>query len=90
MEELPEDLMYGVFLNLQLKALIRFRSLSKRWNEIITSPAFAKDHMRTQNPRNNILFTDTHLGTCHMVDIYETDEAEYGMTHDGKSLMSAN
>uniref|UniRef100_A0A7N0VDM0 F-box domain-containing protein n=1 Tax=Kalanchoe fedtschenkoi TaxID=63787 RepID=A0A7N0VDM0_KALFE len=42
--ELPDELVYSILLNLPPKTLLRFRSVSKRWNDIITSRAFAKHH----------------------------------------------
>uniref|UniRef100_A0A7N1A2C8 F-box domain-containing protein n=1 Tax=Kalanchoe fedtschenkoi TaxID=63787 RepID=A0A7N1A2C8_KALFE len=57
-EELPEDVICLILLNLPVKFLLRFRSVSKSWNDIITSPAFAKHHCRNarSNPRAHHLF----------------------------------
>uniref|UniRef100_A0A7N0ZXY3 F-box domain-containing protein n=1 Tax=Kalanchoe fedtschenkoi TaxID=63787 RepID=A0A7N0ZXY3_KALFE len=43
-EELPDEHIYSILLNLPLKSLLRFRTVSKRWNAIITSRAFARHH----------------------------------------------
>lgn len=42
--ELHNDPMVVIFQKLPSKTLTRFRSLSKEWNKILTSPAFCKDH----------------------------------------------
>ncbi|KAL9687111.1 hypothetical protein QQ045_031507 [Rhodiola kirilowii] len=45
--ELPEHLIYSIFLKLPNKTLIRFLSLSKHWNETFTSRRFSMDQKKT-------------------------------------------
>uniref|UniRef100_A0A7N0TYB0 F-box domain-containing protein n=1 Tax=Kalanchoe fedtschenkoi TaxID=63787 RepID=A0A7N0TYB0_KALFE len=62
-EELAEDVICLILLNLPVKSLLRFRSVSKSWNDIITSRAFAKFHCRIahSNPRTYHLFKQVLL-----------------------------
>ncbi|CAM8915175.1 unnamed protein product [Rhodiola kirilowii] len=47
--ELPDDLIYSIFLLLPIKTLVRFRSLSKQWNQIICSRKFSLDRPLVSN-----------------------------------------
>uniref|UniRef100_A0A7N1A336 F-box domain-containing protein n=1 Tax=Kalanchoe fedtschenkoi TaxID=63787 RepID=A0A7N1A336_KALFE len=57
-EQLPEDLVYTIFLNLPVKTLLRFQSLSRRWNRIIAGRAFGKHHYLHNNNGNSKLRAD--------------------------------
>uniref|UniRef100_A0A7N1A239 F-box domain-containing protein n=1 Tax=Kalanchoe fedtschenkoi TaxID=63787 RepID=A0A7N1A239_KALFE len=43
--ELPQHLHYSILLLLPVKSLLRFRSVSKSWNEIITGRSFSMDRI---------------------------------------------
>ncbi|CAM8881605.1 unnamed protein product [Rhodiola kirilowii] len=47
--ELPDDLIYSIFLLLPINTLVRFRSLSKQWNQIICSRKFSLDRPPVSN-----------------------------------------
>ncbi|XP_020995509.1 F-box/kelch-repeat protein At3g23880-like [Arachis duranensis] len=59
---IPFDIVAKILLNLPVKSLLRFKSTCKSWNEFISDPQFAKDHLRASasdpNPnRNRFLVT---------------------------------
>ncbi|XP_058189826.1 F-box/kelch-repeat protein At3g23880-like [Rhododendron vialii] len=49
---LPEDVVVHILSRLPTKSLIRFRSVSKLWNSLITSPNFINSQSLT-NPKNS-------------------------------------
>ncbi|XP_057448181.1 F-box/kelch-repeat protein At3g23880-like [Lotus japonicus] len=58
---LPFDLIVEILCRLPVKPLLRFRSVSKSWNSLISDPKFAKMHRRCSPPD----FTRHHLILGH-------------------------
>ncbi|KAI8531041.1 hypothetical protein RHMOL_Rhmol11G0107000 [Rhododendron molle] len=52
---IPEDVVVGILSRLPTKSLIRFRSVSKLWNSLITSPNFIISHLNQllMSPKNS-------------------------------------
>lgn len=46
--QLPSDVMYNIFSRLPIKSLMRFRSVSKLWRELINDPQLSKLHTRKE------------------------------------------
>uniref|UniRef100_A0A7N0TTZ9 F-box domain-containing protein n=1 Tax=Kalanchoe fedtschenkoi TaxID=63787 RepID=A0A7N0TTZ9_KALFE len=46
MPDLCKDLVYEILLRCPVKSLLRFKSVSKQWSEIISSRSFTSDHLR--------------------------------------------
>ncbi|KAL3677330.1 hypothetical protein R1sor_027278 [Riccia sorocarpa] len=51
LNSLPDDVLHGVFEKLPFASLVRFRLVCKAWNELITSPEFA----RKNHPQKSVL-----------------------------------
>ncbi|MED6133393.1 hypothetical protein PIB30_027817 [Stylosanthes scabra] len=57
---IPFDVIANILLKLPVKSLLRFKSTCKPWNELISNPQFAKDHLRasaSDRSRNRFLVT---------------------------------
>ncbi|KAL4342848.1 hypothetical protein HN51_061157 [Arachis hypogaea] len=62
---LPFDLIIEILTRLPLTTLLRFRSVCKSWNSLITDPSFALNHLHASSPRR-LIFT-------RLADPYFTD-----------------
>lgn len=51
---LPEDLITEILLRLPVKSLLRFKSVCKKWNSLITNPTFAKSHHQHYTTHYNL------------------------------------
>ncbi|XP_074284093.1 F-box/kelch-repeat protein At3g23880-like [Silene latifolia] len=61
---LPEEILITyIFLRLPIKSLLRLKSVNKRFNSIISSPYFAKRHLKNSTSSNNN--KNTHLLINH-------------------------
>ncbi|CAM8899358.1 unnamed protein product [Rhodiola kirilowii] len=47
---LPDDIIFIILTRLPAKYVLRFRSVSKLWNTVISSPRFTRHHYLTDNP----------------------------------------
>ncbi|KAI5648199.1 hypothetical protein M9H77_34204 [Catharanthus roseus] len=66
---LPEDIITGMLLRLPVKSLKRFQCVAKRWDSMISNPAFAKAHLKITSENRNFIRA---LCTCPLHSI------EYG------------
>ncbi|XP_058198448.1 F-box/kelch-repeat protein At3g06240-like [Rhododendron vialii] len=59
--DLPPEMVAHVLSHLPVKSLCRFKCVSPSWNSLISSPQFAKTHLRitTNKPQNNILISNS-------------------------------
>ncbi|XP_059313716.1 F-box/kelch-repeat protein At3g23880-like isoform X3 [Lycium ferocissimum] len=60
---LPAELIIEILLKLPVKSLVKFRSVSKSWIELISSPHFVKTHLLLSGSNKNY----THHGVTFMV-----------------------
>ncbi|XWS23756.1 hypothetical protein CRYUN_Cryun28dG0042500 [Craigia yunnanensis] len=65
-QTIPLDIVYGVLTQLPVKALLRFKSVSKGWCSLINDPYFIKLHLRQSMETNrnnlNIVFKERAFG----------------------------
>ncbi|KAL9232187.1 hypothetical protein vseg_007325 [Gypsophila vaccaria] len=93
---LPPDLISEIISRLPLKPLARFKSVSKSWHSLITSPKFIKLHLtKTQNSTNfPKLIIISHSTTLSEADIDDTNiyDIDYlsELNHPLKHLPSHN
>ncbi|EYU21162.1 hypothetical protein MIMGU_mgv1a025863mg [Erythranthe guttata] len=52
---LPNEIIEIILLHLPIKSLLRFKSVSKSWNSIISNPVFAHTHLQFSNSPNLFL-----------------------------------
>ncbi|XP_071731224.1 F-box/kelch-repeat protein At3g06240-like [Rutidosis leptorrhynchoides] len=69
---LPPDLIEAIIPFLPSKSLGRFKSVSKRWYSLISSPEFIKTHVRNYT-KNNPNPNPTHLVLLSDSDVYSVD-----------------
>ncbi|KAI5648198.1 hypothetical protein M9H77_34203 [Catharanthus roseus] len=50
---LPEDIITEILLRLPVKSLKRFQCVAKRWDSMISNPAFAKAHLKITSENRN-------------------------------------
>ncbi|CAM8905621.1 unnamed protein product [Rhodiola kirilowii] len=53
MDALPDHLLYEILLLTPCKSLLRFRSLSRQWRDIISSHKFVMDHLKLHKKRKS-------------------------------------
>ncbi|KAL9663910.1 hypothetical protein QQ045_019304 [Rhodiola kirilowii] len=81
---LPDDVIYMILLLLPVKTLLRFRSVSKEWNNIIIfrNRSFAKEHMLmhsgNKTSSNNVLLMCTSAGYSYCCGIESNFDPEIG------------
>ncbi|XP_062000577.1 F-box protein CPR1-like isoform X2 [Rosa rugosa] len=71
---LPEDVIVRILKRLQIKSLIRFTCVSKRWRSIILAdPEFAKTQFQIasqhQTPRHRLLISTACESECNSLDL---------------------
>ncbi|MED6206707.1 hypothetical protein PIB30_029442 [Stylosanthes scabra] len=70
-ENIPFDMIVTILLKLPVKSLLRMKSTCKPWNELISDPRFARDHLRASasNPNRKRFLVTYRI-------IFENNEAQ--------------
>ncbi|XP_012857691.1 PREDICTED: putative F-box protein At1g47390 [Erythranthe guttata] len=82
MANIPPEIIEIILSKLSSKSLLRFKSVSKSWNTLISNPLFIQNHLQSSDnsPDNLFLSTDTY-GTDRGFTLVEF---EVGNIHSGE------
>ncbi|KAJ0542531.1 putative F-box domain-containing protein [Helianthus annuus] len=70
-KNLPLEIIEQILLPLPTKSLFRFKSVSKTWNSLISSPHFIKTHFLQTHHTTQLIALST-TGSLYSIDITET------------------
>ncbi|KAF2299940.1 hypothetical protein GH714_006352 [Hevea brasiliensis] len=69
-EEFPDEVLEDILVKLTVKNLVRFMCVSKQWQFLLTSPAFARLHLHHNQYHSNSLIVTGPSGTyASMIDL---------------------
>ncbi|GFP85253.1 putative F-box protein at1g47790 [Phtheirospermum japonicum] len=54
LSNLPQDVLQAILSRLPVKSILRFRSVSKSWNKMISDPSFLRMHLQLQHSSHNL------------------------------------
>lgn len=79
-QEPPQDVVVDLLSRLPVKSLLRFKCVAKPWNSLISSPQFAKAHLKRtkENGKRRVLLTGSSLSSI--------DHEAYGDENDINDL----
>ncbi|XP_017233412.2 F-box protein At5g18160-like [Daucus carota subsp. sativus] len=73
--ELPEEIIYNeILMRLPIKYVVRFKTVSKYWQSLLSAPKFVKQHLirsATQNPNGHDYVIAKKYNTVYMLSRYK-------------------
>ncbi|XP_026388451.1 F-box protein CPR1-like [Papaver somniferum] len=73
---LPDDIIADIFLGLPLDCIARFRTLSKKWNLLLSGPAFIRMRYNVEVLNNTAIILVTQVFSPHAMFLIKKDSVE--------------
>ncbi|XP_050203496.1 putative F-box protein At2g02030 [Mercurialis annua] len=71
---ISDDVIESIFLKLPAKSILQFRSISKYWNSVLTSPGFVATHRHLHHSQYCLLFVeDDSINVVQYVGLQQND-----------------
>ncbi|CAM8955373.1 unnamed protein product [Rhodiola kirilowii] len=83
--DIPNEIIFCILMYLPVKSLLRFKTVSKSWNALITNPYFVREH-HSKQPSSKLLF----LKRQEKVETYGTSIIPMPLIFDTKLFAHSN
>nr|XP_043625379.1 F-box/kelch-repeat protein At2g43270-like [Erigeron canadensis] len=87
---LPQELIVKIFTNLPVKSLLRFRTLSKAWCSLISSPDFIRKYsLGLVKTTQKVLIMNNVMGRKDIYTLHEEDRLPFSSSEEGYQGVTA-
>ncbi|KAL0367352.1 UNVERIFIED_CONTAM: F-box/kelch-repeat protein [Sesamum radiatum] len=83
---LPEEIITEILLRLPVKALLRFRCVTKSWLSLISTPQFIKTHLRISSKSNIYSHNRLVVGSGPLPMVFNTFSLCPNIDHENSSM----